>query len=64
MIATLYEKLANVAQVLQLEADVLESLEHVTHAQVLRRQVDVIEKQLQEIREGTTVIVEAHEGAG
>ena len=59
MIATLYEKLANVAQVLQLEADVLESLEHATHAGVLRRQVDVIEKQLQEIREGTTVIVDA-----
>ena len=62
MPAIFYE-LADVAMVLLLEADVLEVLDYATHAGVLRRQADVIENQLQEIREGRTVIVEAHEGA-
>ena len=59
MPAIFYE-LADVAMVLLLEADVLEALEHATHAGVLRRQADVIENQLQEIKEGRTVIVDAN----
>ena len=56
----IFYALKDVATVLLLEADILETLEHATHAGVLRRQADVIEKQLQEIREGRTVIVDAN----
>lgn len=59
MPAMFYE-LADVAMVLRLEADALELLEHATHAGVLRRQVDTIEEQLKEIREGRIVIVDAN----
>ena len=59
MPAIFYE-LADVAMVLLLEADVLDALDYATHARVLRRQADVIEKQLQEIRDGRMVIVDAN----